>query len=127
MAEEKSLEKLTVKKLKEIALGMEEIQGVSAMKKDELVAAIKEAKGAPLKEDVKEVPLKEAKEVPLKKVRGKSDESIAGLKAKMKVLREKREDQREKKDKEGVLRLKRRISRLKKRTRKLAGSASSKL
>ncbi len=107
MAEEKPLEKLTVKELKEIALGMEEIQGVSAMKKDELIAAIKEVKGIPLKE-----------------VKKKSDESVVGLKAKMKELREKREELREKKDKVGVLRLKRRISRLKKRTRKLAKNAS---
>lgn len=107
MAEEKPLEKLTVKELKEIALGMEEIEGVSAMKKDELVAAIKEVKG-----------------IPQKKVKEKSDDSVAGLKAKIKELREKREELREKKDKVGVLRLKRRISRLKKRTRKLAGSAA---
>jgi hypothetical protein len=107
MAEEKPLEKLTVKELKEIALGMEEIEGVSAMKKNELLAAIKKAKGIPLKE-----------------VKQKSDETVAALKSKMKELREKREDLREKKDNVGVLRLKRRISRLKKRTRKLAGSAA---
>ncbi|MBW2638313.1 MAG: hypothetical protein JRC86_12490 [Deltaproteobacteria bacterium] len=76
MAEEKSLEKLTVKELKEIALGMEEIQGVvSAMKKDELIAAIKQAKGVPpkeveeaLPEEAKEAPPKEAKEAPPKEV-----------------------------------------------------------
>ena len=107
MAEEKPLEKLTVKELKEIALEMEEIQGVSAMKKDDLIVAIKEAKGIPLKE-----------------VREKAVESVVGLKAKMKELRGKKEELREKKDKVGVLRLKRRISRLKKRTRKLAKSAS---
>jgi len=118
MAEEKSLEKLTVKELKEIALGMEEIEGVSAMKKDELLAAIKEVKG------VEEAPAHEAKKAHPKKAKEKSAESVAGLKAKMKELRKKREELREKKDKVGVLRLKRKISRLKKRTRKLGGSAA---
>jgi hypothetical protein len=103
MAEEKPLEKMTVKELKEIALEMEEIQGVSAMKKDELVAAIKEAKGIPLKE-----------------VKKKEVGTIVEVKAKMKELREKKGELREKKDKVGRLRLKRRINRLKKRTRKLA-------
>lgn len=106
MAEEKPLEKLTVKELKEMALEIEGIEGVSAMKKDQLIAAIKEAKGIPLKE-----------------VKAKTDDTVAGVKAKIKELRQKREELREKKDKVGALRLKRRINRLKKRTRKLAKSA----
>lgn len=107
MTEEKPLEKLTVKELKEMALGLEVIQGISAMKKDELISAIKEVKGIPLKE-----------------VKEQATGSVVELKKKMKILREKREELREKKDKLGIMRLKRRISRLKKRTRKLAKSAS---
>jgi len=104
---EKPLEKLTVKELKEIALEMEVIQGVSAMKKEELIDAIKEVKG-----------------MPLKKVREKSIDTIVDLKQKMSALRERKAELREKGDKPGVARIRRRISRLKKRTRRMAQSAT---
>jgi len=42
---EKPLEKLTAKDLRELALTLEGIVGVHAMNKNELIAAIKEAKG----------------------------------------------------------------------------------
>lgn len=100
---EKPLEKLTVKELKEIALGIEEIQGVSAMKKEELIDAIKTVRG-----------------IPLKQARAKPIDTIVGLKQKMSTLRERKAALREKGDKPGVARIRRRISRLKKRTRRMA-------
>ncbi|MBN2284158.1 MAG: Rho termination factor N-terminal domain-containing protein [Deltaproteobacteria bacterium] len=106
MAEEKPLDKMTVKELKEVALGIEEIQGVSAMKKEELLTAIKKARGIPIKVEKQKIA------------------TVVELKEKMKILREKRADLREKGDKTGVARLRRRISRLKKRTRRMAHTAS---
>lgn len=107
MSEEKPLDKLTVKELREIALGIEGIHGVTAMKKDDLLTAIKEAKGIPVKKTVE-----------------KAVETIAGLKERIGLLKEKREELREQNDRIGVKRLRRRISRLKKRTRKLVKPAA---
>ena len=42
---EKPLEKMTAKELREMALGMPGIHGVHAMKKEELITAIRTAKG----------------------------------------------------------------------------------
>ena len=42
---EKPLEKMTAKELRELALTLEGIVGVHAMNKNELIAAVKEAKG----------------------------------------------------------------------------------
>ena len=51
MAEEKPLEKMTVKELRDVAHGIEGLEGVSAMKKEALLIAIKEARGIPIKEE----------------------------------------------------------------------------
>ncbi|RPJ03697.1 MAG: transcription termination factor Rho, partial [Deltaproteobacteria bacterium] len=51
---EKPLERLTAKELREMALGLPDIQGVHAMKKEELIAAIRKAKGLPEAEEKKE-------------------------------------------------------------------------
>jgi len=107
MEEKKSLEKHTVKELKEMALALGGISGVSAMKKDELIRAIKEAKG-----------------VPLKAVREKPAESIIELKKKLRELRTKKMELQEKGDRLHALYLKRKISRLKKKTRRLARKVS---
>jgi hypothetical protein len=103
MEEKKPLEKHTVKELREMALALGGISGVSAMKKEELIKAIKEAKG-----------------VPLKAVREKPVESVVDLKKKLRELRAKREELKEKGDRLQALYLKRKISRLKKKTRRLA-------
>jgi len=103
MEEKKSLEKHTVKELREMALAVGGISGVSAMKKEELIKAIKEAKG-----------------VPLKAVREKPVESVVDLKRKLRELRVKRDELKEKGDRLQALYLKRKISRLKKKTRRLA-------
>jgi hypothetical protein len=44
---EKPLEKYTAKELREMALGLPGVHGVHAMKKEELIAAIRKAKGLP--------------------------------------------------------------------------------
>jgi hypothetical protein len=103
MEEKKSLEKHTVKELREMALAVGGMSGVSAMKKEELIKAIKEAKG-----------------VPLKAVREKPVESIVDLKKKCRELRVKRDELKAKGDRLQALYIKRKISKLKKRTRRLA-------
>jgi ribosomal protein S18 len=108
MEKDRPLEKLTVKELKEMALAMGGITGVTAMKKEQLLAAIKEAKG-----------------IPVQKTREKPVDTIVELKKKMRELRAKREELREagKRTETGLL--KRRISRLKIKTRRIAGKAAS--
>jgi len=109
MEKDQPLEKMTVKDLKEMALAMGGITGVTAMKKEELIAAIKEAKG---------VPIHKTREIPI--------DTIVDIKRRMRELRAKREELREAgKQKETGL-LKRRISRLKKKTRRLARKTASK-
>lgn len=116
MTDEKPLEKYTVKQLREMARDMEGIEGVSVMKKDELIAAMQAITGTPAKETKTKAPKKKAPP---------SVETIATVKEKIQLLKEKREEYREKRDKVAVYRLKRRISRLKKRSRKMARSAAS--
>ncbi|MBN2569541.1 MAG: Rho termination factor N-terminal domain-containing protein [Deltaproteobacteria bacterium] len=108
MSEEKPLEKYTVKQLKEMASEMEGIEGVSAMKKDELIAAIKKVKAIPVKDK------------PLKEKKADRPETVASIKEKIRLLKEKREENRKQGDKIAASRLKKRINRLKKKTRKMA-------
>jgi len=107
MTEEKPLEKHTVKELKEMARAIEGIHGVSAMKKEELIDAIKAAKG-----------------VPLKTVRKKSVANIIDVKKKIKLLKQEVADIREKGDKIVARKIRKKIGKLKKRTRKMAGQLS---
>ncbi len=108
MEKDQPLEKLTVKELKEMALATGGITGATAMKKEELIAAIKEVKG-----------------IPIQKTREKPVDTIVDIKKRMRELRAKREELREAgKQKETGL-LKKRISRLKKKTRKLARKAAA--
>ena len=99
---DKPLEKMTVKELREIAKDIPGITGVHGMKKDELLVAIKEAKG------IKEEPVK------------KADSSKTELKAQIKSLKAQRQAALEAKDKKMATIYKRRISRLKKKTRRKA-------
>jgi hypothetical protein len=96
----KPLEKMTVKDLREMAKEIPEISGVHGMKKDELIAAIKEVKG------IKDTPVK------------KTDASIGEIKSKIKAYKSQRQAAIEAKDKKMATIFKRRISRLKKKTRK---------
>jgi hypothetical protein len=109
---EKPLEKLTAKELREMALGLSGIHGVHAMKKEELITAIRAAKGIAEPEPKKE-----------KHVVAKKEKVIlttAQLKQKVKELRAKREEilQQENWKIAGILR--KRIGRLKKKTRRAA-------
>lgn len=99
---EKPLEKMTAKELRDVALTIPEISGVHGMNKEEVLVAIKKARG------IKADPGK------------KGDRSMRQLKEKISELREKKVEAREKKDKKAIDQLRRRISRLKKKTRKAA-------
>jgi hypothetical protein len=109
---EKPLEKLTAKELREMAMGMEGLQGVHAMKKEELIAAIRKAKGISEEESKKPKGPEGKKE---KKVY-----SIAELKNKVKELRAKKEEALQQQNWKAVEILRKRISRYKKRTRRIA-------
>lgn len=109
---EKPLEKLTAKELREMALGLSGTHGVHAMKKEELIAAIRAAKGITEPEHKKEKPVVAKKE--------KVVLSIAELKQKVKELRAKREELLGQKNWKMAQILRKRITRLKKKTRRAA-------
>jgi hypothetical protein len=103
---EKPLDKMTVIELREFALAKNlGIVGVSAMKKEDLLPAIKEALG------IKE-------EEPAAKVADKG--TVAAMKQKIVGLKEERRAALSSKDKKKVNILRRRINRLKKRSKKVA-------
>jgi hypothetical protein len=108
--EEKPLDKMTVKELREIAVDIPGVTGVTAMKKEEVLAIIKEYRGI---ED----------EEPVKKKKPKIHRpalSVKELKEKAANLKGERDSARKAKDREKVHVLRRRINRLKKQTRKAA-------
>jgi len=109
---EKPLEKMTAKELREMALGLSGIQGVHAMKKEELITAIRAAKGITEPEPKKE-----------KKIVAKKEKvvlTVAQLKQKVKELRVKRGELVQQGNLKMAEILRRRISRLKKMTRRAA-------
>jgi len=106
---EKPLEKMTAKELREMAMGL---PGVHAMKKEELIVAIRVAKGITEPEPKKEKHAVAKKE--------KVVLSIAQLKQKVKELRTKREELLQQRDWKMSEIFRKRISRLKKKTRKAA-------
>jgi hypothetical protein len=109
---EKPLEKMTAKELREMAMGLPGVHGVHAMKKEELVAAIRAAKGITAPEP------KKGKIVVAKKE--KVVLTVAELKKKVKELRTKREELFQQRKWKMAEILRKRISRLKKRTRRAA-------
>jgi cell division protein FtsX len=109
---EKPLEKMTAKELREMALGLPGIHGVHAMKKEELVAAIRAAKG------ITELEPKKEKMVVAKKE--KVVLTVAQMKQKVKELRTKKEEALQQRHWKLAEILRRRISRLKKKTRRAA-------
>jgi hypothetical protein len=109
---EKPLEKMTAKELREMALGLPGIHGVHAMKKEELIIAIRAAKGITEPEPKKE------KHIIAKKQ--KVVLTMAELKQKVKQLRTKREELLQKRNFRMAEILRKRISRLKKKTRRAA-------
>jgi hypothetical protein len=108
---DRPLEKMTVKELREIALDIPHAHAVHDMKKEEIIAFIRESRGirdeAPARKKKKVIKLKMAK--PELKVRIRE---LKGLK--MQALEEKRGKK--------VRVLRRLISRLKKKSRKAAGA-----
>jgi cysteinyl-tRNA synthetase len=109
---EKPLEKMTAKELREMALGLEGIHGVHAMKKEELIAAIRKAKGITELQPKKEKLIIEKKERVVL--------TVAQLKQKAKELRAKREEVLQQKNWKMAEILRKQISRLKKKTRRAA-------
>jgi ABC-type uncharacterized transport system ATPase subunit len=110
---EKPLDKMTVVELREVA--KEEIPGITGvigMKKDELLEALKEARG--IKD---ETPVKKKK----KKVAGpKKNMTVKEMKQEIDRLRAERLTLRQEKDKKKLEIIRRRINRLKKMTRRAA-------
>ena len=109
---EKPLEKLTAKELREVALGLPGIQGVHAMKKEELITAIRAAKGVPEPEGKKE-----------RKVFVKKEKVVltrGELKKKVQELRTKREEALQQQNWKQAMILRKRIARTKKMTRRVA-------
>lgn len=109
-AEEKPLDKMTAPELRELAKAIPDVSGAHAMRKDELLAVIKESRGIKDEEPPKK------KETETKK----STISPKELKLKIARLREERDKARESKNKKDVDILRRRINRMKKQTRKVA-------
>jgi hypothetical protein len=115
MAEEKKaftdkpLDKMTVTELREIAKEITSITGVHGMKKPELLAAIKEAKGIVDEPRKKSGPPSPKVKVPK-----------ATLKAMIRDMKGKRRHALEEKDKKMAERFRRQISKLKKKSRKAA-------
>jgi len=109
---EKPLEKMTAKELREMAMGLPGVHGVHAMKKEELIAAIRTAKGIPAPEPKKERHVLAKKE--------KVILTAAQLKQKVRELRAKREELLQQRNWKMSEILRKRISRLKKMTRRAA-------
>ena len=110
----KPLDKMTVVELREAAKeGIPGITGVSGMKKDQLLQALKEARGivdeAPAPKKKKKKGAGPAKAMTVKEMK----EEIVRLRAEREVLREE-------KDRKKLAIIRRRINRLKKKTRKAA-------
>ncbi len=111
--ESKPLDKMTVKELREVAKEIPEIVGASAMKKEELLSAIKKAKG-----------IEEEKTAPKKKVSSRAAAvSVREIKAKMAALRREKEEAKTNADRKTLAILRRRINRLRKRSRIAAAAA----
>jgi hypothetical protein len=110
--EEKDLTKMTVTKLREEAKKYTSIQGVHAMKKEELIKAIADARGEPI--EIKKKPKKKKKKVL----------NVPEIKKKIKELKVKREEARKLKDKKTVDRLRKKIKIWKRQTRKFAKEVS---
>jgi hypothetical protein len=103
---------MTAKELREMAMGLPGVHGVHAMKKEELIVAIRAAKGITEPEPKKE-----------KRIIAKKEKvvlTVAQLKQKVKELRAKREELLQQRNLKMAEIFRKRISRLKKRTRRAA-------
>jgi len=107
--DEKHLEKLTIKELRDIAAEIPHEKAIHDMKKEELIAFIKEARG--IKD---ETPIKKKKHI------GKITMTKPELKAKIRELKALRLQALESKQGDKATWLRRQISQLKKKSRRLA-------
>jgi len=106
---EVELEKMTAPELREYALkNHPDITGVHAMKKEELIAAIRKARGEVVKEIKK------------KKVKAKIKVEKKELKQRIRVLKAEREKLIQARDKKALAGLRKKIKRLKRLTKKAA-------
>jgi len=105
--QEKDLDRMTVKELRAVAADTADLVGIHAMKKAELLAAIKEAQGIKKEKAPKVKIIKEAI-------------TVKHLKTKIIELKSKRDEARAAKDKRMVEIYRRKINRLKKGTRKIS-------
>jgi len=111
-SESKSLEKMTVKELRALALEIPRSVAVTDMKKEDLIALIKQSRG--LRDEGAK---KKEKKGIVKVVKTKGE-----LKAAIRQLKIKRVDAQGRHDKKGADQLRLQISRLKKMTRRVAAS-----
>ena len=109
--DEKHLEKLTIKELREIAAEIPHEKAVHEMKKEELVAFIKEARG--IKD---ETPVKKKKHI------GKIKMTKPELKAKIRELKVLKLQVLEDNENKKALQLRHKISQLKKKLRRLSAA-----
>jgi hypothetical protein len=109
--DEKHLEKLTIKELREIAADIPHEKAIHEMKKEELIAFIKEARG-----------IKDEKPVKKKKHIGKIKMTKPELKAKIRELKTLRLAALESNENEKSIRFRHQISQLKKKSRRIAAS-----
>ena len=109
--DEKHLEKLTIKELREIAAEIPHEKAVHEMKKEELIAFIKEARG-----------IKDEEPVHKKRHIGKIKMTKPELKAKIRELKVLRIQALESNENKKAFRLRHQINKLKKKSRRLAAA-----
>lgn len=120
-SQEKPIEKMTVKELRELAKDIPEITGASSMKKDELLAKISAAMG----DTTPDKPAKKAASSSKKKQpsQKRGPMTKADMKSLIAELHQTKSDAKGS-DKKEIETLRRRINRLRKRTRKVARAAA---
>ena len=114
--DEKNLDKMTVKDLREIAKDIPDVTGVHGMKKDELLAIVKDARGIKEEKPAKKTAPKASK---TKKSSGKKILTVKEMKLEIARLRQEKEGT---KDTQARQRIRRRMNRLRKKTRKGAAA-----
>jgi excinuclease UvrABC helicase subunit UvrB len=107
--DEKHLDKLTIKELRDLAAEIPHERAIHDMKKEELIAFIKEAKG-----------IKDEGHVHKHKPKGKIKMTKPELKAKIRKLKVLRWQAREDREGKKAIMLRHQISQLKKKSRRLA-------
>lgn len=108
MSSREELEKLTATKLREIAKEYEQITGASAMKKEDLVVAILQARGEPVDEVNKDA------------------RTISRIKVQIRKTLKERDSALHEKDRKKVASVRKTLKKLKRQTRVLAGKKKKK-